>query len=141
MTDNDLEELDKKIRSAMGEDDELSPEELKQKQNQSEKEAGLQAGMEFAASIMLPSFIGYKLDQYFHSAPLCFIVLFLLGVGAGFASLFKMQRKINGTIGYYELHRQEKTANRERTSEKLAERTVMKVPEQDNNKSDQDQSE
>lgn len=107
---SDLDELERKIREAR-ESNLEGGSGAKNRSNSGDK-AGIQAGMEFTASIALSTFIGYQLDQWLGTLPLFLILLFFLGVSAGFWTLYKLSQKAGGNVGYSQLHEQEKTANK-----------------------------
>ncbi len=69
---------------------------------------GTQAGMEFVLSIMLGGYLGHLVDNWLGTSPLFLILLFFLGCGAGFMSLYRANKKMGSAIGYSELHKQEK---------------------------------
>ena len=50
-------------------------------------------GITMAASIAIGAAIGIALDRWFHTSPWLTILFFLLGVAAGFATLFKDLRR------------------------------------------------
>lgn len=74
--------------------------------------AGVQAGMEFCFAIALSVLIGYKMDEWFGTAPLWLILWFFLGVATGFWSLYKFSLKFQTPKRDSQLHEAEKTANK-----------------------------
>ncbi|MCC6598253.1 MAG: AtpZ/AtpI family protein [Alphaproteobacteria bacterium] len=104
---NDIQDLEQKIKEARygKEADEQEKTRIRRELN---NKAGMQAGMEFVASIGFSAFIGYWLDQWLGTMPLFFILLFMIGVGAGFLSIFRASKNLGSAVGYSELHKRRK---------------------------------
>ncbi len=51
-------------------------------------------GFHFISGMMVGSFLGYSLDQYFDSYPLCISLGFFFGVASGFYNVWKDIKKI-----------------------------------------------
>lgn len=69
---------------------------------------GTQAGVEFVVSIVVGGYLGYLLDQWLGTTPLFLILLFFVGCGAGFMTIFRANKQMGSAIGYSELHKEEK---------------------------------
>ena len=108
---SDLKDLEKKIHEAKH-GAELSDEEKLRIKRAHDNKAAMQAGYEFVASVLLSAALGYFLDQWLGTSPLFLILLFLLGTGAGFMSIFRMNKKLGMSVGYSQLHSSEKDANK-----------------------------
>ncbi len=108
---DDLENLERKIREARhgGEIDPAQQARIKRELN---NKAGMQAGIEFVASIGVCAVIGYWLDQWLGIMPLFFIIMFMAGTGAGFMSIFRASKNLGAAVGYSELHKREKNAKK-----------------------------
>lgn len=50
-------------------------------------------GVEFAASVLIGVFIGYRLDLYFHTKPYLMVIGLFFGAAAGFYNLYKLARR------------------------------------------------
>ena len=68
---------------------------------------------ELCAGIMVPAFIGYQIDQQLETTPLFLMILLFLGVVGSFHNLYRLSQNLGGAIGYSELHRREKEANKD----------------------------
>ena len=107
----DLDDLDRKIREARH-GRELDPQEQARIRREMNNKAGMQAGIEFVASIGFCAFIGYWLDQWLGTMPAFSFVMFLVGTGAGFMSIYRASKNLGAAVGYSELHKREKDANK-----------------------------
>ena len=56
---------------------------------------GLKISLDLISSIIVGSLIGYGLDKIFSTKPVFFIIFLVLGIIAGFYSLFKTMKKLN----------------------------------------------
>lgn len=108
---NDLKDLEKKIHEAKH-GKELSEEEQRRIRDQQNHRAAAQVGMEFVLSILVGAFLGYKLDQWLETTPLFLILLFFLGVFAGFMSIYRASKNLGSAVGYSQLHREKKDATK-----------------------------
>ncbi len=54
----------------------------------------LRLGTDLVAGVGVGALIGFWLDRWFDTSPLCFIVFFLLGTAAGFLNVFRTAREI-----------------------------------------------
>lgn len=52
--------------------------------------SGGSVGIELVASVLIGTFIGYRLDLYFHTKPWLMVVGLFLGALAGFYNLYKV---------------------------------------------------
>lgn len=106
---SNLEDLSAKIEAARQSDQTHPQNQPLQKKDFS---PGMQAATEFAACILVAPFIGYHLDQWWGTQPILLILMFFLGVSAGFWALFKyanLQARIVKNSGLPEA---EKDANK-----------------------------
>lgn len=46
------------------------------------------AGMVLVFATVIGTYIGFKLDEYFHTQPWCTIIFFIFGLIAGFKNLY-----------------------------------------------------
>lgn len=97
-TPEDLETLEEKIQA----------QQVKQKEASIQK--NVQISAEFVGPMLGGIIIGYFLDKWLETEPLFLISLFLLGVTAGFVSIYKISQNIGGQVGFSELHDREKEA-------------------------------
>lgn len=107
----ELDNLEKKIREARH-GKESDPQELARIRREMNNKAGMQAGIEFVASIGVCAIIGYWLDQWAGTMPLFSFILFLIGTGAGFMSIYRASRNLGAAVGYSELHKRKKDAKK-----------------------------
>ena len=56
---------------------------------------GLKISLDLISSIIVGVLIGHGLDKIFSTKPVFFIIFLVLGVIAGFYSLFKTMKKLN----------------------------------------------
>lgn len=108
---SDLKDLEKKIHDAKH-GEALSEEERRRIRQAHNNKAAMQAGYEFVASVLLSAVLGYFLDQWLGTAPIFLISLFLLGTSAGFMAIFRLNKNLGMGVGYSELHKREKDANK-----------------------------
>ncbi len=113
---SNLKDLEKKIKEAQHGAEPSEDERLRIKRTHDNK-AAMQAGYEFVGSVLLSAILGYFIDQWLGTTPLFLISLFLLGTCAGFMSIFRMNKNLGMGVGYSELHKREKDANKSPTSE------------------------
>lgn len=106
---SDLDQLEEKIKKARHQDS-IDKKVLKQVEATSDSRAGIQAGVELVGSIAVSTAIGYGLDHWLGTKPLFLILLFFLGVFAGFFNVYRVSQNLGGSVGYSELHRREKSA-------------------------------
>ena len=112
----DLKKLEQKIREAKR-GKALSAQERRRIKQAHDNKAAMQAGYEFVASAVLAALLGYVIDQWLDTAPIFLISLFLLGTGAGFMAIFRMNNKLGAGVGYSQLHRREKSASKSPATE------------------------
>ena len=71
----------------------------KSKNNNFKKDNGYSIGfkisMDLISSIIVGALIGIGLDKIFSTKPIFFIIFLVLGIIAGFYSLFKTMKKLN----------------------------------------------
>ena len=56
---------------------------------------GLKISLDLISSILVGAFIGYGFDKVFSTKPVFFIIFLVLGIIAGFYSLFKTMKKLS----------------------------------------------
>lgn len=102
---NDLNDLEQKIQQAQ--ENRAAKNSIQKGHND-----GMQAGIEFVGSIVVGSAIGYGIDQWLNTAPFGFLIMFFMGVAAGFLSIYRISKNLGSSIGYSELHQRQKNANK-----------------------------
>ena len=122
----DLDDLDNKIKKAQHLDEKSI---RQQKQKDADKNAweGMHAGFEFVGSIFVPAFIGYWIDDYFGTTPAFLLTLFFLGVCTAFYNIYRLSQNLGASVGYSELHKQEKDAKTSPTDAKAPEIELSEV--------------
>ncbi len=106
---SDLSDLDEKIKKARGSD--TKPSKTADKtESASNSHAGIQVGFELVGSIVISTALGVGLDHWLGTKPFFMIILFFLGVFAGFFNVYRVSQNLGATVGYSELHRREKQA-------------------------------
>jgi ATP synthase protein I len=107
---SDLEKLGRKL-------DEIHAEERAEKERleKAAREAGnrtqgLRVGVELIAPMMAGGFIGWLIDGWLGTKPLFVVIVFLLGVAAGFANVWRITQNIGSSVGYSGLHNTTKDA-------------------------------
>ena len=71
---------------------------------------GVRAGTELVGCIAAGGFIGWLLDQWLNSSPLCLIVFLLLGMAAAFLNIYKITMGMGTSVGFAPLHNGQKKA-------------------------------
>ncbi|MFP4313193.1 MAG: AtpZ/AtpI family protein [Alphaproteobacteria bacterium] len=95
---NDLDELNKKLLKARGED----PDTLAKKKNEdkeAESRQGIQAGIELVGAIFIPTAMGYGLDQWLETTPAFMLILFFLGICTGFYNVYRINQNMGTAVG------------------------------------------
>jgi ATP synthase protein I len=112
MTDNNLDELEAKIKAAK-QSSKIHPQAKNGGEDGSEEadntRVGLRAGMEFVVSIVAGTFIGLWIDNYFGTKPLFLIALFFLGVITGFVNIWRVTEGHGSAIGFRNLNKDSKS--------------------------------
>jgi ATP synthase protein I len=108
----DLEDLGRKLDEIKAKESAKIAREAKAESDSSNMARGIRAGAELITPMIAGGLIGWGLDQWFGSKPLCLIIFLLLGVMTGFVNVWKMTQNIGSGIGYSELHRRQKDAKR-----------------------------
>jgi len=57
--------------------------------------AAVQVGIELVAGVIGGALLGYALDRWLGTWPICFLVLFFLGAAAGMLNAYRYLRKIS----------------------------------------------
>lgn len=91
----DLEERLKKAGAPEG-----NPEESILDHPEDNSKAGMQAGIEFVSSIALPTAAGIGLDKWLNTSPLFLLLLFFLGLGAGFYNVYRLTNNLGSKVGF-----------------------------------------
>ena len=118
---NNLKDLEKKIHEARH-GKEPSEEELSRIKKAQNSKMAMQAGYEFVASVLLSAVLGYFIDQWLGTTPLFLISLFLLGTCAGFMAIFRVSKNLGMSVGYSQLHQDEKDAKQSQNLSKSNEK-------------------
>ncbi len=89
---NDLDEMNKKIASFKNLREEREAKKSSGIANipTREDKKGMQAGVEFVASIFVPTLIGYGIDTWLGTKPIFFLIFFILGVLTAFYSIIRL---------------------------------------------------
>ena len=95
---NDLDELNKKLMKARGQDPE-SLEKKKSDDNEMQSRQGIQAGIELVGAIFIPSAIGYGIDQWLGTQPAFMLILFFLGICTGFYNVYRVTQNLGTAVG------------------------------------------
>ncbi len=74
--------------------------------------AGAQAGLELVTSIIAGALIGWGLDSWLGTKPWLLILFLFLGVGAGFMSVYRINNKLDASVGFAALQKAQKTATK-----------------------------
>ena len=106
----DIDDLEDKIKKAKHDEADSQDPLNKAAQTSTDSQAGIQAGVELVGSIAVSTAIGYGLDHWLGTKPLFLILLFFMGVFAGFFNVYRVSQNLGSTVGYSELHRREKNA-------------------------------
>ena len=121
---DDLDELEARIKKAQGKDEETRKA-IETAEDDSHSRAGIRAGFELVGSIGISIALGYGLDTWLGTKPLFIIILFFLGVFAGFLNVYRVSQGLGSSVGYSELHRTQKHAKTAPELEKDTENTSL----------------
>ncbi len=106
MNDN-LDNLEKRLKEAKDDyraEYEPDPEQVKSMSD------GARAGVELVGATLGGGLIGWGLDAFFETSPICFLAFVILGVITGFYNVYKITNGISTAPGFKQLHDREKTA-------------------------------
>ncbi len=98
MSENNLEEFDKKLKKARGEDPQAL-EAKRQEELEAESKQGIQVGVELVGAIFLPTIVGYFIDGYFDTRPAFMLILFFLGICTGFYNVYRVTQNMGTAVG------------------------------------------
>ncbi len=85
MSDNLTEKIEQRIKTSQS----------KQNKKRSGYSLGIKISMDLVASIIAGSLIGLGLDKFFSTKPIFFLIFLVLGIIAGFYSLYKSVKNLN----------------------------------------------
>lgn len=105
--DEKMADLSKRLEAAR-KGKQPSEDEIQKAKDDENKRVGLQAGMEFTASIALGVFLGVTIDGFFETKPLFFLIFFLLGVCTGFYNIYRVTNNLGHSVGLSRLHQDKK---------------------------------
>lgn len=71
---------------------------------------GARAGVELVGAVLGGGLIGWGLDSFFGTSPICFLIFIILGVITGFYNVYKITNNVGTGVGFKQLHEREKTA-------------------------------
>lgn len=110
MTDN-LNDLQTRIKQARAEGvgDDPPPSAAEAAQAQSVNQ-GVRAGTELVVPMIVGGGAGYALDNWQGTAPLFFIIFFILGVFVGFWNVYRVVNGLGSEIGFVRLQQKAKQA-------------------------------
>lgn len=77
-----------------------------------EMNAGARAGMELVVSVVAGCALGYGLDRWLGTAPWLMILFLFLGMGAGFMSVYRINNKLDSSIGFAALQKAQKNVTK-----------------------------
>jgi len=86
-----LEELDKKLNSALSKKEEES-----KKSSNSAGPGSMRVGVELMAGVFVGAGLGYFLDKWLDTLPIFFIIFFFFGVAAGALNIYKLAAGTGG---------------------------------------------
>lgn len=113
-----FQDMDKKLRDAEQKAGILTEEEKKQADERQKKvmEASASAGVEFAAAVIISTFIGIWIDKEFGTAPVFMLIFIILGGVVAFYNLYRASENLNTTpkITDSQLHKDEKHGKKAR---------------------------
>lgn len=95
---HDLEEFNKKLQKARGEDP-VTLEKKRQEDNESDSKKGMQAGVELVGAIFLPTLLGYYVDDWLGTRPFFTLTLLFLGIATGFYNVYRITQNMGTAVG------------------------------------------
>lgn len=108
--DNNLEELDRKLKAVRGEEDKENTARAEKMRDGENMSNGVRAGMELVSAIAAGGLIGFLLDNWLETKPLFLIAMLVLGVATGFYNVYRISMNMGSAVGFRELHEREKNA-------------------------------
>ncbi len=69
---------------------------------------GMKAGIEFVVAITVPTFIGFKLDQWLDTKPAFFFLLMFMGMITGFYNVYRISKNLGTAVGNSRLQSEKK---------------------------------
>lgn len=100
---NDLGDLQARIKQARADgvgDTPPKPQDSATK----DRNQGIKAGTELLTSMIAGGILGYGLDEWLETRPLMFMICLILGVFAGFWSLYRNLKNMGSEVGFARLH-------------------------------------
>lgn len=113
MSDNSLNDLEKKLAQFRTESPTLGGKSTAREKDAENLRNGMRAGMELVVSIAAGTLIGWGLDRWLGTKPIFLIVFILAGIGAGFMNVYRITQNTGSAVGFAPLHqgqKQDKTA-------------------------------
>lgn len=110
-----LDDLDARLSAAKAKQEQqnpVAPSRYNEQMNQ-----GIRAFMEMLGVLLGSGFMGWALDAYFKTAPMCLIIFVILGIIAAFFNLYKLSKNLGTAIGSNSLQSEEKAANKRSQNE------------------------
>ena len=110
MPDNNLKDLAEKIDRARRAGEPVKgegPDAEAQNVN-----TGMRAGSELVISIVASAALGYGIDKWLGTKPWGFIILLLLGIGAGFMAVYRITNNAGDSVGFTALQNREKASTK-----------------------------
>lgn len=106
---NDLNDLQSRIRQArsegVGDDPPVPPSKETQNRNQ-----GVKAGTELVSSMVAGGIMGYAIDKWLETGPWGFMICLILGIIAGFWTLYRSLQNMGSEVGFTRLQTPQKQA-------------------------------
>lgn len=94
------EELERQIRQAREKQDPATSGPIRKDTSSSGAGTAMRAGIDLVAAVAVGTFLGYGLDAWLGTKPLCMIVFFFLGFAAGFLNIYRSQTGQDLKIGF-----------------------------------------
>ncbi|MEM7679991.1 MAG: AtpZ/AtpI family protein [Pseudomonadota bacterium] len=113
---DDIEDFSKRLEEARH-GKAPSEDEIQKAKDEENKRVGLQAGMEFTASIALGVFLGLTIDGFLGTKPEYFLIFFFLGVCTGFYNIYRVTNNLGNSVGLSRLHKDKKDAKTSQNKE------------------------
>jgi ATP synthase protein I len=107
MTGDHIDDLEKRLHDAK--EDYKAEYEPKSTDEKSMND-GARAGVELVGATLGGGLIGWGLDRFFETSPICFLIFIILGVITGFYNVYKITQNIGTSVGFKQLHDREKNA-------------------------------
>lgn len=106
---HELDDLQSRIRQARSEGVGDDPPKAPSKETEN-RNSGVKAGTELVSSMIAGGIMGYAIDKWLETGPWGFMICLILGIIAGFWTLYRSLQNMGSEVGFTRLQKPEKPA-------------------------------